>query len=57
MYTLLLPSIDHNHLSFSFQQEFVLAGGIQCILKMFSSNFLLDADVLIKRYEMILVFI
>ena len=51
---LLLPSSDPNHLSFTFQQEFVLAGGIQCILKMFSTpNFLHEADVLIKRYELL----
>ncbi|XP_066928951.1 ubiquitin carboxyl-terminal hydrolase 9X-like [Clytia hemisphaerica] len=50
VYMLLLPSVDHNHSSLTFQQEFVLAGGIQCILKMFSTpNFLQGADLLIKR--------
>ncbi|XP_057300867.1 probable ubiquitin carboxyl-terminal hydrolase FAF-X [Hydractinia symbiolongicarpus] len=51
IYALLLPATDlTDHSALSFQQEFVLAGGVDCILKMFTgNNFLQGADGLIKR--------
>lgn len=49
VYALLLPSADYDNSAFTFQRDFIMAGGIQCILKMFSPDFLHGADVLIKR--------